>query len=145
VFCYGVWRNATGKDMPLSHVQFPANGSTSTPPAFSRVGEVVGNYFLASSFTGSWYTDDAAYFGIAPTGLNPDGDPLGSLLASILVSHNKGLLFVGKFGWLGNGELGGKVTQANFGSLIPEPGTLVMLASGVMGLLAWAWRRRKQS
>lgn len=139
---YGTWRDATAIDKPLSHVQFPANGSSSTPPVFSRVGAVVGSYFEASSFTGSWYTDDGAYKGIAPTGLNPDGDPLPTLLASILVSHNQAVSFVGQYGWLGNGALGGLVTPARFGSA-PEPGTLLMLASGLIGAIAmWVRRRR---
>jgi hypothetical protein len=30
-------------------------------------------------------------------------------------------------------------------SSVPEPGTLVLLGVGAIGLLAWAWRRRRQS
>jgi len=27
---------------------------------------------------------------------------------------------------------------------VPEPGTLVMLVAGIVGLAAYAWRKRKQ-
>jgi hypothetical protein len=29
-------------------------------------------------------------------------------------------------------------------TVVPEPGTLALLAAGLMGLLAYAWRKRKQ-
>jgi hypothetical protein len=30
-------------------------------------------------------------------------------------------------------------------SIVPEPGTLILLGTGVLGLLCYAWRQRKRA
>ena len=44
----------------------------------------------------------------------------------------------GEFVWFGGGRL--NAAQA----LIPEPSSLVLLCTGVLGLLAYAWRRARR-
>ena len=63
----------------------------------------------------------------------------GSLLARIFVTHGTtSLTFSGLLN-LDNGNSPG----GTFTATIPEPGTLVPLAAGLMGMLAYAWRKRK--
>ena len=40
------------------------------------------------------------------------------------------------------GNSGGYITGGGSLSIIPEPGTLALLATGLLGLLAYAWRKR---
>jgi len=87
---------------------------------------------IFSSFFGGWYTSAlASYLGTGntiatlyvPTGGTPTP---GSLLFSGTFSFNDG----------NNAE------RSNL-YFVPEPGTLALLGAGLIGLLAYAWRKRK--
>jgi hypothetical protein len=69
---------------------------------------------------------------------NPVFPGVGDVLARIFVTAGKNVNFSGLVSLSGTGH-------AEFGTLttIPEPGTLALLATGLMGLLAYAWRKRK--
>ena len=50
--------------------------------------------------------------------------------------------------WWVSGDYAGYATEyglskVRFGASTPEPRTLVLLATGLLGLLAYAWRKRK--
>jgi hypothetical protein len=132
------WQSRTGLNGPLSHVQLPVN----TGGSFYRRGSSDGTYFNAREFSGSWSTL-SPYRMLSPTGLDPDGNPLGKLLAQIYVGKDQHVGFSGKVSWVGSGPLGGHTTTEYFTTWVePEPGSLVLLTTGALALLAYAWRRR---
>jgi hypothetical protein len=120
-----------------------------------------GSYMNFSSTLGA--LNLVAMPGTQPTyyPLNGDGDPVacnayqsmsttwGSASASMTTGGILGNIYVPNNGNVsfGNGGLG--VTISNHTlmgtgtTLVPEPGTLALLASGLVGLLAYAWRKRK--
>jgi len=86
-----------------------------------------------TSFQGSWYTNDAPL-------------SVGSTIADLFVpagwtpSPTSVLTYQGVLGF----SYGGGHTQnAEIVTATPEPATLVLLASGLVGLLAYAWKKRK--
>ena len=68
---------------------------------------------------------------------NGDGVVNGQDLDAILSNYNQNNGIYGMFGPGGSG--GSSVTMA-----VPEPGTLSMLALGVVGVLAWTARRNRR-
>ena len=75
---------------------------------------------------GAWFTTGAA---LVPT----------QTLAQMFVTTGANVSFAGKLGYTGGGGTAWPVTI----SVIPEPGTLVLLAAGLLGLVCYAWRKRK--
>jgi len=61
----------------------------------------------------------------------------GSILANFYVSSGANVSFVGELGLQGGEMLKGTFTST------PEPGTLALLATGLLGIVAYAWRKRK--
>jgi hypothetical protein len=110
---------------PLSFVNLPPNASKT----FSEDG---GSGQAYTGFTGGWFTSGAGLVNgnimatfIVPTGWNPTANPI---------------TFEGPIGF----DYGGGHTQnAELLTTTPEPATLVLLVSGLVGLLAYAWRKRK--
>jgi hypothetical protein len=47
------------------------------------------------------------------------------------------------FDWAVAGTNTLSVSADNFGTIVPEPGTLLLLATGLLGLVCYAWRKRK--
>ena len=80
-----------------------------------------------STFQDTWQTSASAQW----IGLN-------GILAKLYLPTGGNFEYDGN--WFINGNLAeGHGTTA----VIPEPGTLVLLATGLMGLIAYAWRKRK--
>jgi hypothetical protein len=116
--------NQTPTRGPLTYVNLPINGKYT----FSRVGS--GQAF--TSFTGGWETGGATGVGA------------GGVLATIIVptGWNGTITFDGPIGFsYGTGNT--QNAEFSFTAPIPEPATLVLLSTGLLGLLAYAWRKRK--
>lgn len=96
---------------------------------WSRTGEGT-NY--SDMLSGAWYTQD-----------NSNWIGVGETMAVMYVTKGAGVSY--------NGEIGvslynvGSETKAYEFSLapVPEPSTFALLACGLIGLLAYAWRKRK--
>jgi hypothetical protein len=124
---YADQADAKGGAAPASFVNFDATngmlvGSVAagvTPPS----GYSVGAY---TTFADSWYT-------------SKPGNQLaaGGILAEIFVTHGAGVSCVGELGLTNGDNFLGSFSTA------PEPSTIVLLASGLIGLAAYAWRKRK--
>jgi hypothetical protein len=113
---------------PLCYVNLPPNGSVT----FSENG---GSGQAYTGFTGGWFTSG--------TGLTA-----GSTLAKLLVptgwtptpQNGYQLMFQGAIGFTYGG---GNTQNAELVTTTPEPATIVLLGTGLIGLLAYAWRKRK--
>jgi hypothetical protein len=97
-----------------------------------------------SEFSGGWYTDDFIHNVVPQTiGADVDGDGLNeNVLASLRILHTTDTVtFEGK---CTVNPTGGHIDPVEFTvSTVPEPGTLVLFGSGLLGLIAYAWRKRK--
>ena len=69
---------------------------------------------------------------------NGDGTVNGGDLTVVLANYNHNDGLYGTFG-PSSGSGGSSITMA-----VPEPGTLGLLAIGVVGVLAWAARRKRR-
>lgn len=91
-------------------------------------GSLINGY---SGFADTWYTTTTARQLAA-----------GGTLAVMYVSSNAGVTCTGELITTtegGNGYLGSFTAPA----AVPEPSTLALVVSGLVGLLAYAWRKRR--
>jgi hypothetical protein len=51
---------------------------------------------------------------------------------------------LGKFTWFGEGGTNPTFTAQLMSAAVPEPATAVLLSTGALGLLGYAWRRRRR-
>ena len=112
------------------------NGSAGTPTEYDAPGD-------PATASGQWYR-----LALDFTGTDFD--------ALVLLSRDTGLVeaipltFLGGREYLtytylegGTGDLFGFWNSSNPLPTIPEPNTFAMLLSGILGVLAWSWRKRK--
>jgi len=110
-----------------SFVNFPTSNGALTPSSLWVE--------TTSSLAGSWYTSS-------------NGTKLGNngLIAQLYVASNDGVTFTGTSGWGGWGFSGSGNLHGNFtipAVTTPEPSILLLAASGLIGLLCYAWRKRR--
>jgi hypothetical protein len=124
---------------PDSYVNLPFN--TSTGVIWSQTPGGSGGYTSGinvgqsdTSVYGSWFTGG--------TGLGN-----GSLLAKFFVHANDDISFHSTLNSdkraIGGWSLSGVQYQGDFTTATPEPSTLFLVASGLVGLLCYAWRKRR--
>jgi autotransporter-associated beta strand protein len=90
----------------------------------STVSDATYNYFVLGDGSGTHAYNGVNYYTLA------EYDPAMTVVVSTVAETAN----------FGSGDIGGRVMQF---TLVPEPGALALLASGLFGLLAYAWRRRK--
>jgi hypothetical protein len=136
-------QGGAGPAAPQSWVNFDSsvssaviwNTRTGTSPLYTVVG-------------GNWYTTDNTMFlrPVDPTpASNPDLDDGNdeTLIAKIYVQHGGSVSFNGKFNVYNPSTHGSTTLTGTLAiAYIPEPSTLALLTIGLIGLLAYAWRRR---
>jgi hypothetical protein len=97
------------------------------------------NSWTVGATAGSWTVSSQVPSGPSNT--------IASLYKEFLVSAPAGtqsLYF--NFGATGGGDAGwniGRISEIQAFSAVPEPSTVALLVSGAIGLLAYAWRKRK--
>jgi hypothetical protein len=102
---------------------------------FTRTGS--GNAY--TQFGGSWNQGGDSTANWVP--YPDDSGTANNLIADLFVMPSTFFVqFQGEFGFTFNS---GSVENVTFCTWVPEPSTLTPLASGLVGLLAYAWRRHK--
>jgi hypothetical protein len=136
-------------------VQLQDDGSGNMLPFTLKTPTAPGsyvNYGADGGFTGivdsavtlppGYGADMVAYSTLSDTWLSTSASgnlAVNAILAKLYVPTGGNAELTGSLGMSvsGNGCLGHGTT------FIPEPGTMVLLATGLMGLIAYAWRKRK--
>ncbi len=123
------WKDDTGAMQVTVMSTLPGDGDLSGTVDSTDLGLVINNY----NHAGEWDTGDFNYDGVVHS----------TDLGFVINNYNHALP-------LPSEVLGGNLDAAGIAMLgaagihvVPEPGTLALLAAGLIGLLAYAWRKRK--
>jgi hypothetical protein len=87
----------------------------------------------ASFLTGQWYTSGTY---LSPTAVPPSY----RTLATLYLSPGATFTYTGQMSFAYGG---GSAPNVTFSTATPEPSMLALLASGLIGLMAYAWKKRK--
>jgi len=94
---------------------------------------------MYTNFSGGWYSgSDVDWVGVRT---NPAGN--GRPFTTAYVTAGGDFTFTCTGAPHGIGTQGGTFGIVKFDTSVPEPGTIMLLATGLMGLLCYAWRKRK--
>ena len=127
-----------GDDIPIIRVWLPAGRLL---PGWSVSGDYIYGHRTDPTY---WPTEEGwAFLGLGPaSGLRVASEGWGPGDNVALFSSNDMFLLSG--GAAGSANLLTLGNQAYGGGEVPEPGTLVLLISGALGLLLLVWRRRRR-
>jgi fibronectin-binding autotransporter adhesin len=128
------WSNNTATSAVTVKVVLYGDATMDGTVNIYDLGQVLANY----NKSGVWDTGDFNY----------DGTVNIYDLGTVLANYNKSLslseLSVNPSDYAGLDGQGVAALQAAGINVVPEPGTLALLTAGAVGLLAYAWRRRKR-
>jgi hypothetical protein len=138
---------------PDSYVNYDAYWSAS---GFARTLKGDGNNKHVTALRGGWLTTNNGVYdptqGFTPPDARlsnvPNTDPAlfgmdTTLLARIYLSKDAGVSFSGTAGWGGWGFSDSANLHGGFSIPVPEPSMLFLAATGLVGLLCYAWRKRR--
>ncbi len=119
----------------ISYVKFDLtiDNNPPAPTLWTRTAGVGADMY--SDFSGSWFTTTDLRKK-TPTAIQAST----GLIAALYVSTGADVEFSGKLQFSG---ATGVITTTFSTQMIPEPGTVALLASGLIGLLIAAWRRKR--
>lgn len=146
--------NAEDGSKPNTYVNLPYNGSAEWTKTVDSTGT---GYAMYTSVHGAWFTSDSPILSGGSAAFNDPTNPVNTLIARVFVTTGanvtftsttgplndpKGINYGGGFAF-GNGTSAAGTFTTGGAPPIPEPSTLLLVTSGLVGLLCYAWRKRR--
>lgn len=137
----GWWNDTTYASGTFTGPTFTFNLGSAQPVSSILINYCGDASHPISSVTAAFSTDGATFGNaVTSTGFVSSTDANAQLVIPVSLGFNPRYV---EMGFHTGGTTYRFVSEVGFTTPSPEPGTMVLLATGVIGLLAYAWRKRK--